>query len=91
MSGKNQLAVVKSSDGGPWSRLPADAGESSWKKSRYGLVLNLLCDDKPNIRNQIYYANRRTFIARATKLFGPTHAISTPNVSSDVSFIINKQ
>ena len=65
--------------------------ESSWKKSRYGLVLNLLCDDKPNIRNQIYYANRRTFIARATKLFGPTHAISTPNVSSDVSFIINKQ
>ena len=64
--------------------------EQSWKKSRFGLVLNLLCDIRPSIRNQIYYANRKQFITRANERFGPTHAISTPCVSGDVTFVISK-
>ena len=45
---------------------------------------------KANIKNQIYYANRRQFISRATEIFGPTYAISTPRISRDVTFIITK-
>tara|TARA_B100001248_G_scaffold256061_1_gene236592 strand:+ start:197 stop:841 length:645 start_codon:yes stop_codon:yes gene_type:complete len=64
--------------------------KQSWLKSKFGIVLNLLCEKKANIKNQIYYANRRQFISRATEIFGPTYAISTPRVSGDVTFIITK-
>ena len=73
-----------------WEKYIFDNLEQSWKKSRFGLVLNLLCKNQPSIRNQIYYANRKQFITRARERFGPTHAISTPHVSGDVTFIITK-
>ena len=73
-----------------WEKYIFSNLEHSWKKSRFGLVLNLLCDMQPSIRNQIYYANRKQFITRAKNRFGPTHAISTPYVSGDVTFIITK-
>lgn len=60
----------------------------SWQLSRYGIVLNLLCDEQSHIRNQIYYTNRSRFIESATNLFGPTHATSTPRVKGDVTFMI---
>ena len=45
-----------------------------WQRSRYGLVLNLLCAPQTQIKNQIFYAERQTFIANASRVFGPTHA-----------------
>ena len=73
-----------------WEKYIFSNLKQSWLKSKFGIVLNLLCENKANIKNQIYYANRRQFISRATELFGPTYAISTPKVSKDVSFIITK-
>ena len=73
-----------------WEKYIFSNLEHSWEKSRFGLVLNLLCEMQPSIRNQIYYANRKQFITRAKNRFGPTHAISTPCVSGDVTFIIIK-
>ena len=64
--------------------------QSCWKRSRYGLVLNLLCAPQTQIKNQIFYANRQTFIATASRVFGPTHARSTPHVTGDVTFLIAK-
>ena len=64
--------------------------QKAWQSSRYGFVLNLLCAPKTQIKNQIFYADRRQFIARATSLFGPTHATSTPHVNGDVTFVIAK-
>ena len=61
-----------------------------WQRSRYGLVLNLLCAPQTQIKNQIFYAERQTFIANASRVFGPTHARSTPHVTGDVSFLIAK-
>ena len=61
-----------------------------WQRSRYGLVLNLLCAPQTQIKNQIFYAERQTFIANASRVFGPTHACSTPHVTGDVTFLIAK-
>ena len=61
-----------------------------WQRSRYGLVLNLLCAPQTQIKNQIFYAERQTFIANASRVFGPTHARSTPHVTGDVTFLIAK-
>ena len=61
-----------------------------WQCSRYGLVLNLLCAPKRHIQNQIFYADRQKFINRASQLFGPTRALSTPHVIGDVTFAITK-
>ncbi len=64
--------------------------QSCWQLSRYGLVLNLLCAPQTQIKNQIFYAERQTFIANASRVFGPTHACSTPHVTGDVTFLIAK-
>ena len=64
--------------------------QDCWQRSRYGLVLNLLCAPKSHIQNQIYYADRQKFITHASRLFGPTHALSTPHVKGDVTFAIAK-
>ena len=64
--------------------------QSCWRRSRYGLVLNLLCAPQTQIKNQIFYAERRTFIANACRVFGPTHARSTPHVTGDFTFLIAK-
>lgn len=64
--------------------------QSCWQLSRYGLVLNLLCAPQTQIKNQIFYAERQTFIANASRVFGPTHARSTPHVTGDVTFLIAK-
>jgi len=64
--------------------------QQCWQRSRYGLVLNLLCGPKTEIKNQIFYAERQTFIATASRMFGPTHARSTPHVAGDVTFLIAK-
>ena len=64
--------------------------QSCWQRSRYGLVLNLLCAQQTQIKNQIFYAERQTFIANASRVFGPTHARSTPHVTGDVTFLIAK-
>ena len=59
-------------------------------KSRQGLILNLICKPKIKIEQQIFYANRAAFIARATDTLGPTRAITTPHVNNDVTFFISK-
>ena len=64
--------------------------QSCWKRSRNGLVLNLLCAPQTQIKNQIFYTERQTFIANASRVFGPTHARSTPHVTGDVTFLIAK-
>ena len=64
--------------------------QSCWQRSRYGLVLNLLCAPQTQIKNQIFYAERQTFIANAIRVFGATHARSTPHVTGDVTFLIAK-
>ena len=61
-----------------------------WQRSRYGLVLNLLCGHKAEVRNQIFYADRQSFITAASRVFGPIHARSTPHVAGDVTFLISK-
>ena len=61
-----------------------------WQRSRYGLVLNLLCGHKAEVKNRIFYAERQTFITDASRVFGPTHARSTPHVTGDVTFFIAK-
>lgn len=62
--------------------------ERCWQRSRYGLILNLLCAPASHIKNQIFYAHRPSFIARAQNAFGPTHATTTPHVMDDVTFTI---
>ncbi len=64
--------------------------QQCWQRSRYGLVLNLLCGPKTKIMNQIFFAERQTFITAASRMFGPTHARSTPHVAGDVTFLIAK-
>ena len=64
--------------------------QQCWQRSRYGLVLNLLCSPKTKIMNQIFFAERQTFITAASRVFGPTHARSTPHVAGDVTFLIAK-
>ena len=64
--------------------------QQCWRRSRYGLVLNLLCGPKTEIKNQIFYTKRQTFITAASRVFGPTHARSTPHVEDDVTFFIAK-
>ena len=64
--------------------------QQCWQRSRYGLVLNLLCGPKTKITNQIFFAERQTFITAASRVFGPTHAQSTPHVAGDVTFLIAK-
>ncbi len=60
-------------------------------KTRYGLILNLLCTPKAQIQKQIFYANRAAFVQRAEAYFGPTHAQSTRDVPGDVSFVITRK
>ena len=64
--------------------------QDSWQRSRHGLVLNLLCAPRSRIQNQIFYAHRQKFISRASQLFAPTYALSTPHVTDDVTFAIAK-
>lgn len=64
--------------------------QQCWQRSRYGIVLNLLCGPKTKIANQIFYAERQRFITAASRIFGPTHARSTPHVADDVTFFIAK-
>jgi len=64
--------------------------QQCWQRSRYGLVLNLLCSHKVEVKNRIFYAERQTFITAASRMFGPTHARSTPHVAGDVTFLIAK-
>ena len=60
-------------------------------KTRYGLVLNLLCAPKSKIQKRIFYTSRAAFIERAETHFGATHAQSTPHVTGDVSFLITRK
>ena len=60
-------------------------------QTRYGLILNLLCTPKAQIKKQIFYASRSDFIKRAEAHFGPTHAQSTQHVTGDVSFVITRK
>ena len=64
--------------------------QQCWQRSRYGLLLNLLCGPKTEIKNQIFYAERQAFITSASRIFGPTHARSTPHVADDVTFLITR-
>ena len=64
--------------------------QKCWQRSRYGLVLNLLCSPKTEIKNKIFYTERQTFITTASQVLGPTHAQSTPQVAGDVTFFIAK-
>ena len=73
-----------------WEKYIFSHLQQSWNLCRNGIILNLLCDKTPQIRNQIYYASRKKFIDDASRLFGPTYAISTPQVSGDVTFILSK-
>ena len=61
-----------------------------WQRSQYGLVLNLLCSPKAEIKREIFYTERQKFITTASRMFGPTHARSTPHVADDVTFFISK-
>ena len=65
--------------------------QQCWKRSRYGLVLNLLCGPQTEIKKQIFHVQRQAFITTASHLFGPTHARKTPHVTGDVTFLIAKQ
>ena len=60
-------------------------------KTRYGLVLNLLCTPKAQIQGQIFYASRAAFVERAEARFGPTHSQATRHVTGDVSFVITRK
>ena len=71
-----------------WEDYIRDNLRQSWERSRYGIVLNLLCEQKSHIRNQIYYANRSRFIESTANLFGSTYATSTTQVKGDVTFTI---
>ena len=64
--------------------------KKSWQRSRYGLALNLLCAPTSHVKNHIFYADRHSFITRASKTFGPTYAVSTLHVSNDVTFVISR-
>ena len=64
--------------------------QDCWQRSRHGMVLNLLCAPRSRIQNQIFYADRQKFISRASQLFAPTYALSTPHVKNDVTFAIAK-
>lgn len=64
--------------------------QKCWEYSRFGLVLNLLCSHQTEIKKQIFYVERQTFIATASQLFGPTHSQTTPDVTGDVTFLIAK-
>ena len=64
--------------------------QQCWQRSRFGLLLNLLCGSKTEIKKQIFYAERQKFITTASRIFGPTHARSTPHVAGDVTFLITK-
>ena len=65
--------------------------QQCWKRSRYGLVLNLLCGPQTEITKQIFHVERQTFITTASQLFGPTRARTTPQVTGDVTFLITKR
>lgn len=65
--------------------------QSCWQRSRYGLVLNLLCAPQTQIKNQIFYSDRQKFIANACQIFGPTTARSTPHLTGDVTFLISRR
>ena len=60
-------------------------------QTRHGLVLNLLCTTKTQIKKQIFYASRTAFIECAEAHFGPTYAQSTRHVAGDVSFVITRK
>ncbi len=62
--------------------------KSCWQRSRYGLIINFLCAPKSHIKNKIFYMHRENFILQSQKLFGPTHAVTTAQVSKDVTFLI---
>lgn len=64
--------------------------QQCWDRSRFGLILNLLCAPARNIQKQIFYADKNRFLNRATVIFGPTKARSTPNVDDDITFVISK-
>lgn len=62
--------------------------DRSIARTRYGLVLNLLCASQTKIQKQIFYVDRVDFIRRAEAHIGPTHAQSTRHVVGDTSFVI---
>ena len=83
--------LTKSSDPALWNDYIFACLDSCMAKTRYGLVLNLLCTPKAQIQKQIFYASRAAFIQRAEAHFGPTHAQSTRHVVGDVSFVITRK
>ena len=64
--------------------------QKCWKRSRYGLALNLLCASRSSVNNKIFYTEQQKFLDRASMTFGPTHMCSTPHVAGDVTFTIIK-
>lgn len=82
--------LCHASDTSLWHEYIFATLNSCWQRSRYGLVLNLLCGRTAEITNQIFYAERQSFITTASRMFGPTHARSTPHVKGDVTFLIAK-
>ena len=83
--------LTHSSDPALWNDYIFACLDSCMAKTRYGLVLNLLCTPKAQIQKQIFYASRAAFIQRAEAHFGPTHAQSTRHVAGDVSFVITRK
>ena len=65
--------------------------QQCWERSRYGLLLNLLCGPQTEVKKQIFHVERQTFVATASQVFGPTLAQTTPHVKGDVTFLIAKQ
>ncbi|MDB2390751.1 class I SAM-dependent methyltransferase [Alphaproteobacteria bacterium] len=65
--------------------------DACWQNSRIGMALNLLCAPEAKISNQIFYANRLDFIAKANARFGSTQAIATREVKGDYTFLITRK
>ena len=83
--------LCHTTDASFWLNYIFDNLQKCWERSRYGLVLNLLCGPQTEIKKQIFHVERQTFITNASQLFGPTHAQKTRHVTGDVTFLIAKQ
>ncbi len=87
-SGTYNLTPLEDCD--QWLRYIIQGLHKCWHLSRQGMVINFLCAPETKINKKIYYANRKHFIATATKQFGPTIAVPTKDVSGDFSFLISR-
>ena len=83
--------LTHSDDPAKWNDYVFACLDRCMRQTRYGLVLNLLCTPRAQIKKQIFYASRAAFIQRAEDHFGPTYAKSTRHVVGDVSFVVTRK